>query len=204
MSDKSVMSARQSAELDHAFERNGYAASDVKWLSQGSILAEVKRVRDGYAEIKLIEHVVNGAADPFVPTGWSIELHTKSGLMKLERRGAHLYLNGKKIVLFVSEKQQGGKTIRGRELREELSGKKVFNANVLDYLLAHPELIPESWKEKTNGNTTFIFFWGTIYRLSDGYLFVRCLLWLDGAWHWRSRWLGNDFYGHDPAALRAS
>lgn len=204
MSDKSVMSARQSAELDHALERNGCTASDVKLLSQGTILAEVKKVLNGYAEIKLIEHVLNGDADPFVPNGWGVEVHTKNGQMKLERRGAHLYLNGKKIVLFASERQQGGKRVCGHELREELSGKKVLNANVLDYLLAHPELIPEAWKEKTNGNTTYIFFWGTVYRDSDGSLCVRCLSWHDGGWRWDDGWLGGGFHGSDPAALRAS
>ncbi len=45
------MSARQSAELDHAFERNGWGAEDVKWLSQGDILASVLEVRRGNATI---------------------------------------------------------------------------------------------------------------------------------------------------------
>jgi len=51
-----------------------------------------------------------------------------------------------------------------------------MNANVLDYLLAHPELIPEDWKNK------YVFFWGTIYRYSSGGLRSLPLLeWLQVA-----------------------
>jgi hypothetical protein len=45
------MSARQSAELDYAFERNGWGPEDVKWLSQGSTLAAFLDVRRGTAKI---------------------------------------------------------------------------------------------------------------------------------------------------------
>lgn len=51
MSDKFIMSARQAAELDHAFERNGWESADVKWLSQGSVLANVRKVKLGSASI---------------------------------------------------------------------------------------------------------------------------------------------------------
>ena len=49
--DTFVISSRQSAELDHAFERNGWDASDVKWLSQGDNLAAILDVRHGCAKI---------------------------------------------------------------------------------------------------------------------------------------------------------
>ena len=73
----------------------------------------------------------------------------------------------------------------------------VLNANVLDYLLAHRELIPEEWK----GNA--IFFWGPIYRLSGGDLCVRCLYWDDDAWHWGYCWLDDGWGGYYPAAVCA-
>jgi hypothetical protein len=47
------MSVRQSAELDHAFQRNGWTAADVKKLSQGRTLADVLRLIKG--ELKLVE-----------------------------------------------------------------------------------------------------------------------------------------------------
>ena len=70
-----------------------------------------------------------------------------------------------------------------------------MNANILDYLLAHPELIPEEWKGK------YIFFWGTIYRLSDGRLCVRYLIWNGSEWDWSYDWLDDDFNSDSPAAL---
>ena len=84
--------------------------------------------------------------------------------------------------------------IRGTELREELKGKPVLNANVLDYLLKHPELIPEEWKGKA------VFFWGTIYRDSRGNLCVRCLYWDGSRWYWSHNWL-DDFWLADNLAL---
>lgn len=53
MTDTFVMSVRQSAELDHAFQRNGWTAADVKKLSQGRTLADVLRLIKG--ELKLVE-----------------------------------------------------------------------------------------------------------------------------------------------------
>jgi hypothetical protein len=45
------MSSRQSAELDHAFERNGWVAGDIKWLSSGDNLEKVLKVRRGISRI---------------------------------------------------------------------------------------------------------------------------------------------------------
>ena len=83
----------------------------------------------------------------------------------------------------------------GNNLRQELDDQPTLNANVLDYLLAHPELIPEEWKGKA------VFFWGTIYRRSDGGLYVRCLYWGGSKWRWHGRWLDNGFNSGNPAAL---
>ncbi len=46
-----IMTSRQAAELDHAFERNGYTAEDVKRLSAGDMLARVLPVVRGRAKI---------------------------------------------------------------------------------------------------------------------------------------------------------
>lgn len=154
----------------------------------------------GFYEIKAVEHVIDCAGDPYSPNGWSIE--KRQGIfevVRLEKRvDGQLYIDGKKILLYLSKKQMNGKTIVGNDLREEVSGKQVLNAIILDYLLAHPELIPEEWKGKA------IFFWGTIYRDSGGGLCVRCLYWDGGQWDWGSRWLGRGFGGYNPAALLAS
>lgn len=69
-------------------------------------------------------------------------------------------------------------TSRATSFAKELEDQPVLNANVLDFLREHPELIPDEWKGK------FTFFWGTIYRHRDGDLYVRCLYWDGGRWDW--------------------
>lgn len=99
------------------------------------------------------------------------------------------------LVLHVEPEQKKG-TITGTVLRERMKGKGV-SAAILDYLLKHTKLIPEEWKGK------YVFFWGTIYRNSDGNLYVRYLYWNDSRWNWGYDWLARGFYGNCPAALSA-
>lgn len=136
---------------------------------------------------KMTTHIINCDKKPFCPKGWKIEEHRKGGKFKW---------NTKNVSLYLSEKQKTG-FINGNDLREELKDKPVLNANVLDYLLVYPQLIPEEWKGK------FVFFWGTIYRGSVGYLYVRCLFWGGVRWGWVCRWLGNCWDGGGPAAVSA-
>ncbi len=162
-------------------------------------------VLKGTYEIKAIEHIVDCNATPVLPfSGAEIELHTLGGIVKIEKKGDGLYVDGKKVVLHLSKKQQNGKTIKGHDLREELTGKKVLNACMLDYLLANPHFIPENWKKDEKGNTRYIFFWGTIFRSSNGSLHVRFLFFLDGNWQSLYYWLVNVWGGARPVALLAS
>jgi hypothetical protein len=133
--------------------------------------------------------IIDCDAKPFIPDGWKVQEHQKGG--KLE-------WNPEKIQLYLSDGQKDGRYIEGNKLRKELKSKKVLNACVLDWLLAHPEFIPEEWKGK------YIYFWGTIYRRSGGDLCVRCLCWRDGRWDWYCRWLGGGWRFSGPAAVLAS
>ena len=143
---------------------------------------------------------VNLDATPNLPfNGAKVEFHQGGGWVKVEKRADGLYIGDKKVTLHLSKKQLNGKTIRGHELREELSGKPVLNSNILDALMEHPEFIPEEWKKDAKGNTIYIFFWGTIFRDAGGNLYVRYLYWFDGGWYWYYRWLDVDWYG-GPAA----
>ena len=143
--------------------------------------------------VEIVEHVIDCDVDPFVPSGWTVESHTKGG---------QFAFNSARIKLYFSRNQQDGKVIEGNELRKELANEHVLNANVLDYLLAHPKLIPEEWKKDKRGNTRYIFFWGTIYRSRDN-LYVRSLYWSDGVWVWYSNWLGRGWHDGYPAAVLA-
>ena len=180
-----MLDVSQAHELKLAFRRNGWTNADIKALSEGNFLADVLKLMKGQLEIKPIEHLIDCDVNPFIPNGWSVEDHKKGGMFKF---------NPEKISLYLSKKQKKG-IIGGYDLRKELADKSVMNANVLDYLLAHPEFIPEEWKGK------YIFFWGTIYRNSYGSLFVRYLYWNGSKWCWFYYWLDCDFHSVNPAAL---
>ncbi len=156
--------------------------------SDREILGKVHDVLLGYAEITYPEHLINCDTDPFIPNGWSVEEHPKGGVWKW---------NPTKVSLYLDDNQKTGKYIGGNNLRKRLAGKSVLNANVLDYLLKNPHLIPEEWKGKC------IFFWGTVYRYSDVNLCVRYLCWGGGGWYWFYCWLGINWSDDYPAAVSA-
>ncbi len=62
-------------------------------------------------------------------------------------------------------------------------------------------LIPERFKKKTGGNTTYIFCDGTVLRSPHGDRYVLCFCWFGDAWRWDYRRLGRGFGGSDPSAL---
>ncbi len=130
---------------------------------------------------------------------------TKTGVVKLEKRGDDLYLDGKKIELFRSSGQEGDRYIVGHELRKELEARGGnLSAKVLDYLEGHPELWPESWKTDADGNTIYIWFWDDIFRGSDGGLYVRCGYWDVGGVVSLCGWLGDGWNRNYPSASSAS
>ncbi len=146
-------------------------------------------ILSGRATIAYSEHVIDLDADPRIPyEGWKVEEHKKGGQFKWD---------ASKVQLFLHSKQQGG-SIEGNKLRKELANQPVYNANLLDYLLDNPHLIPEEWKGKA------VCFWGTIYRDSGDDLCVRCLVWNGGHGGHDGYWLGNGFGADDPSAVAAS
>ena len=191
MSNDLMLDVGQANELKLAFRRADYSNDDIKRLCEGNVLADVRRVLLGHASITVVEHAIDCDAQPFTPDGWSVEKHQKGGTFTWDKEA-------QKDALYLSKGQQGSKYIEGNKLRKEMAGKPVLNANVLDYLLANPHLIPEEWKGK------YVFFWGTVYRDRDGGLCVRYLYWGGGRWDWGGGWLDRGWGGNDPAALRAS
>lgn len=186
--DMSSYSEGQIHQLAEKLEAAGYSAADITRLGQFDKLLEIREVLYERSEIVTVEHIIDCDKDPFVPQSWKVEEHIKGG---------HFEWDPAKIDLYLSKKQKKG-VIRGNDLRKELKGKPVFNANALDYLLSNQHLIPEEWKGK------FMFFWGTIYRSSTGGLAVRYLSWGVSRWRWNYRWLDYDWDVSGPAALLAS
>ncbi len=118
------------------------------------------------------------------------------------QKGGRFKWDASKVTLYLSERQRAiDGFIKGDKLLEELKDKSPFNANLLDYLLKHPHLIPEEWKNE------WVLFFGTTYcdYASGGRrLYVRHLCWLINKWGWGYLWLDLDLDGHRPAAVLAS
>lgn len=147
---------------------------------------------------KAVLHVIDCDAEPFIPEDWEVEEHIRGGRFKF---------NPSQLSLFLTDEQRAGTMISGSNLRKKLKGKPVLNANVLDYLLIHPELISvpdHQWKNRR------VYFWGTIYCDTDGHFYVRCLRWHSepvregNRWHPSHSWLRSNFGLGHPAAVYAS
>ena len=182
-----MLDVGQANEVKMAFRREGpWTNEEIKMLCERKgFLAQVHEVLLGRAEIKQVEYLVDLDAKPYIPDGWKVEEHIKGGQFKYDSA---------KVVLYRADEQKKG-TIQGNKLRKKLESKNPFNANLLDFLLKNTHLIPDSWKGK------FIFFWGTVYRCSDGALSVRFLYWDGGGWDWGRSWLGDGWYSDNPAAV---
>lgn len=177
-------------KIKQALSRNGITdVADLDWLATGDNITKMRRVRLGHAEIVTPDHIIDCDANPHVPDGWSVEEHHKGGAFKWNAEGVRLYLD---------KGQENGEWIEGNKLRKALDKQPVLTANVLDYLLAKPHLIPEEWKGKA------VFFWGTIYRSRVGNLYVRYLFWDGGRWRSNFNWLVGGWDGNYPAAVGAS
>lgn len=149
----------------------------------------------GYSEITVVKHVIDMDAKPLIPyDGWKVEEHKKGGQLEWTPTGFRLHL---------SANQAEHKSIEGYKLRKELANEPVLNANLLDYLLEHPHLIPEDWKVDEQGRTRYIYFWGTIYRVSDVNLSVRYLHWNGGHWKAWYNWFNDVFGVQSPSLLLA-
>lgn len=176
-------------QLADTLEAAGFTPGDVTMLRSSPLLSDFRNILLGHAQIVAVKHVIDLDAYPFVPRGLKVKEHIKGGQFEWDPVRVALYLS--------AEQQQGG-AIRGYKLRDELRGKPAYNANLLDYLLAHQELIPEYWMGKK------VFFWGTTYNSSNGRItYVRFLGWDDG-WYWHCHSLQVDFRDNDPAAVPAS
>jgi len=154
-------------KLTIAFRRHGWTSNDIKTLLGGNFLGDFLEVIKKRSEINIIEHVIDCDAVPFVPEDLLLESHKKSGSFKFDIADISRYL---------SFKPKKGDYNKEGKLRKELDSVLVLNANVLEYLLEHPEIIPEKWKGR------MIPFWGTIYRYPSGGYCVLYLLWTGCGW----------------------
>ena len=106
-----------------------------------------------------------------------------------------------KTMLENDEKSVGGE----EKLKRLIASSKIRpDAKAFQTLWENKHLVPESWKKKTNGNTTYIFFDGTILRSPNGNRCVLCLYWDAGRWRWDGRWLDDGFDANSPSLVLPS
>lgn len=196
MDTELMLDVCQANEFKLACRRAGYTNADIKRMCEGDTLTRLLPVLRGSGEVQIVKHLIDLDADPFVPEGWSVESHQKAGTFEWDPTKVRFHLD---------ERQKDGKWIEGYKLLKKLATEPVFNANLLDYLLKNPHLIPEEWKTCADGKTTrYTFFWGTVYRGRSATLCVRYLLFSRKQWYWSNRWLGNAWDGYNSAAVLAS
>jgi len=100
----------------------------------------------------------------------------------------------------------GETSITGEErIKRLIAAKRVrLDLGIFQMLWNNQHLIPESWKEKTNGNTTLIFFDGQTLRFSRGGRCSLYLYWYDGKWYWSVGWHGRARDASRPSAVLES
>ena len=202
MTDKFEMGQGLGHHLEVAFNRNGWTKADVNKLGQGDLLAEILKVVRNLATVQSIKHLVDLAGDPMPSVlkdaGWKVKKHTGIGTLELDPS---------MLKIHSSTSQRLWMRIKGDELQKEIEedGVTVLNGNILRYLLAHPELIPEDWKKGNgSGGPRYIYFWGTIFCDPHGNQVVRGLYWSGtGAWSTNNEYLCKVFFQH-PAAILVS
>lgn len=104
--------------------------------------------------------------------------------------------NSDEVYLYLCEQQKTSGCVTGNEVYKQLRSKPVLHCGYLDYLLAHPEEIPEKWKGE------MVFFWGNIYRKLNGKLYVRCLFYDQNNEVWKAahELLDNNSFGQNNFA----
>lgn len=144
----------------------------------------------GFTVLGEEEHIIDLDSQPFIPYhSMNVEEHKKGGQFKWDPA---------KVKLFFNKKQQDGGIMEGNKLRKELADHPVYNANLLDYLVYNPHLIPEEWKSK------MVFFWGTIYRGPEGTA-VRYLYFRNNRWQRDHYWLTPSYgFSGSYSAVAAS
>jgi hypothetical protein len=155
-----VFDVDMASSLKTAFCAAGWNTKHVKTLARTKHLSGLRSVIEGYAEIRPRAFEINLEMPPVFPKhqGAKFELkeHNGAGIVTLTREGSRLFLDGKKINLFVWKGQRKG-CLTG-EIEKAVKGMKVLNASVAAFLGRHQFLIPPEWNRFHR-----ILFWGTKY-----------------------------------------
>lgn len=139
------------------------------------------------------KHIIDLSADPFCPENW-IRNHQ---LRCDHARGEPAFeWDPAKVILWQHADQHDRGWRRGYYHESLIENcQHCVNANMLDYLLDHPYLIPEDWKKAKR-----VYFLGTVYyevswsgHFKHEMPYVRYLMWDGRRWIWGYEWPGSDW-----------
>ena len=137
-------------------------------------------VLDGTHGVSPVLYTLDLGAKPN-PDGLQVEKHVDGGMVKIKKSANKLFVNGKRVTPVTLEEDVVEKIHDSASLdtddssldgiAEVFEGIPVLNANMLDFLLEHPELIPSGWFQFRER----LHFAGTIYSGGHESYTVRCL-----------------------------
>lgn len=205
----------KSVTIDQSHEIIAILQTNVDWKDlDGDVLQEQIIRRPKQAGEQFTAFLKNGAkliigepeivkidrSQPFDPVGfigkgWSIREEDARSLALTE-------LDLTKVQ-FKTMLREDERVVKGEKKLQRLkeSGYIRLDARIFQTLWENQYLIPEKWKEKTEGYTTFIYFDGTVLRSPRGRRYVLSLCWDDGRWGWRYRWLEDGWVVDYPSAV---
>ncbi len=139
--------------------------------------------------------------DPTLPfDGAKLKKHLKQGKVQVEYRSDkdELYINGKKVVPWLSTEQLAGGRVKGTVLVSETGRHNPLNATLADFLFDNQSFIPKGWQDRV------WYFWGSEWSGSDRDRYVRYLCWRGARGGRDYDWLELDWSGNEPSASLAS
>ncbi|MBI3633529.1 MAG: hypothetical protein HY226_04525 [Candidatus Vogelbacteria bacterium] len=183
--DKFVLSGAQSHELETAFGLTGWSKELVKKLSGRSNAALVRAILEGRTnKVEIVRHFVDFSAIPDLPYEGSRYFKYLPGDQPAQRKSGRWEIDeaaGKALwsgTLLTGD--QGGPYTRLTSIKlwQKLlnSGKTLVGAQLMDYLLEHPEAMPFEWTYEAAlrfCRTITVHFPGTVYR-GPGGKYIRC------------------------------
>lgn len=130
--------------------------------------------------------------ETFIGPGWSILNQDERSLVLTE-------IDLDKVILKITLKKKV-EPITGKENFSRLKKKNyiLLDAGIFKTFWDNRNLIPERFKKKTNGNTTFLFFGGTTIINPIGEHFSLYLCWDTSKgtskWLWHHNWLNHEWF----------
>ena len=184
----------EALSLKAALQRNNWTDADISHFSEGDGAKLLLPVVRGYGKVELLKIIIDLSAPAMLPKEWREKnwevIEHIAGPTDFE-------WDPEKVKPWLSIQQEGDKRIEGNTLLKEIRKRgPTFNANMLDWCLAHPNLVPEDWQ--------MMFLWDTLYlNRPSGDQCVRYLCLDSRGPRWGYRWLNEYWYLRNPAAAPA-